>query len=87
MWLGCREIVLLGCDFDYSGSSPRFYFESNPAPEDALISVQVRNIGNAVRQLSLLNISIVNCSKCSMLRPYVPTYEFDQLFLPETDEG
>lgn len=80
VWLGCSEIVLLGCDFNYSGSMPRFYSESNPAPDDVLVSVQVRNIANAVLQLSKRNITIVNCSKNSMLRPFVRSCSFDKLF-------
>ena len=80
VWLGCSEIVLLGCDFNYSGSTPRFYSESNPAPEDILVSVQVRNIANAVRQLSIQNIAVVNCSSISMLRPFVPSCTFEKLF-------
>lgn len=79
VWLGCSEIVLLGCDFNYSGSMPRFYSESNPAPEDLLLSVQVRNIANAVRQLSTRNIKVVNCSNTSMLRLFVPSCAFENL--------
>lgn len=80
VWLGCSEIILLGCDFNYSGSTPRFYSESNPAPEDILVSVQVRNIANAVLQLSKRNIAVVNCSNNSMLRPFVPSCAFEKLF-------
>jgi hypothetical protein len=80
VWLGCSEIVLLGCDFNYSGTTPRFYSESNPAPEDVLVSVQVRNISNAARQLSMRNITVVNCSSISMLRPFVPSCAFETLF-------
>lgn len=80
VWLGCSEIVLLGCDFNYSGSTPRFYSESNPAPEDVLVSVQVRNIANAVVQLSKRNIAVVNCSSNSMLRPFVPSCDFEKFF-------
>jgi hypothetical protein len=80
VWLGCSEIVLLGCDFNYSGITPRFYSESNPAPEDILVSVQVRNIANAVRQLAMRNIAVVNCSSISMLRPFVPSCAFEKLF-------
>lgn len=77
VWLGCIEIVLLGCDFNYKKSYARFYSESKIAPDDALISVQVRNIANSVRLLKERGVSVFNCSVGSMLRSYVKYEKFE----------
>ena len=79
-YLGCTEVVLLGCDYSYPPNRPRFYAEVDPSPSDPMVSVQVRNVAEAVRLLKRRGITVVNCSPVSVLRPYVPTASFASLF-------
>lgn len=80
-WLGCKEIVLLGCDFNYKNFQPRFYRESKVATDDALISVQIRNIANAVMILKERGVTVFNCSLDSLLRAYVKYEKFENLVI------
>ena len=75
-YLGARRIVLLGNDFRYSSSQPRFYKEEVPQAHDPFLSVQIWNVRNAVVALEARQVEVVICTKSSTLVPYVPFLDF-----------
>lgn len=83
--LGCGKIYLLGVDLRYTPESPRFYQEADPQVEDAFTSVQIWNISNARRELERKGTRLINCSRNSLLRPYLPFANFGEV-LPSSVE-
>jgi len=77
-YLGCKKIYLMGVDLRYQLEQPRCYAETSPQVEDAFTSVQIWNIANAARVLSKHGVTLSNCSKNSLLRPYLPFIPFIQ---------
>ncbi|MDA6494840.1 hypothetical protein OSL15_24175, partial [Escherichia coli] len=59
----------------YPRSKPRFYSEKKTSPIDNFTCVQIKNIREAYKQLKQHNIGLFNCSKNSLLRPYLPYSE------------
>lgn len=74
-YLGASNIFLIGVDLHYPRNQPRFYAESTPAPIDNFTCVQIKNIRDAYLKLKEKNIGLYNCSKNSLLKPYIPFYE------------
>ncbi|MFM5100815.1 hypothetical protein ACEUA1_03195 [Aeromonas veronii] len=74
-YLGAKNIYLCGVDLQYPRDKPRFYSEREPAPIDNFTCVQIKNIRDAYKKLQQKNIGLFNCSKNSLLTPYIPFYE------------
>ncbi|MCF5866929.1 6-hydroxymethylpterin diphosphokinase MptE-like protein [Aeromonas veronii] len=74
-YLGASNIYLVGVDLQYPKDKPRFYAEREPAPIDNFTCVQIKNIRNAYKILQQKNIGLFNCSKNSLLKPYIPFSE------------
>lgn len=74
-YLGAKNIYLVGVDLQYPRDKPRFYAEREPAPIDNFTCVQIKNIRDAYKKLKYKNIGLFNCSKNSLLKPYIPFYE------------
>jgi hypothetical protein len=79
VFLGCRDIVLLGVDLRYAQDQPRFYAESEPQFDDPFTSVQIHNLVKAAREIESRGGRVVGCSKRSFLRTYLPYMEFDRI--------
>ena len=79
-YLGAKEIYLLGVDLSYTGNQLRFYDEKDPSPVDPYRGTQVHNITTADHELQKEQIGLYNCSKSSVLRPYLGFTPFKQLF-------
>jgi hypothetical protein len=75
-YAGSSQIVLLGNDFRYPRSQPRFYHESNPQPPDPFLSVQLWNVRLACRELAARGVAMFLCTRDSNLAPYVPYRDF-----------
>ncbi|MFM5253288.1 6-hydroxymethylpterin diphosphokinase MptE-like protein [Aeromonas hydrophila] len=74
-YLGARNIYLVGVDLQYPRDKPRFYSEREPAPIDNFTCVQIKNIRDAYKALQQKNVGLFNCSKNSLLKPYLPFFE------------
>ena len=71
-FLGCKRIFLLGNDLTYSDTNPRFYKEETVQEFDRFTSIQIWNIRNAYKELKAEGVEIYNCSRQSLLQPYIP---------------
>ncbi len=71
-YLGAKNIYILGMDLTYSGKTPRFYEEDTVQEFDQFTSVQIRNVRNAYKRLKESGVNLYNCSKDSLLYPYLP---------------
>lgn len=78
--IGVSEVYLLGVDLRYSEDSPRFYAEKNAQLEDANTSIQIFNITNSADYFRQKGGGLFNCSERSMLRPYIATKRFCEIF-------
>jgi len=77
-YLGAKNIYILGMDLKYDGSNPRFYKEEDVQEFDSFTSVQIMNVRNAYLELKDKNINLYNCSKNSLLYPYLPFKNFEE---------
>ncbi|MED7820126.1 MULTISPECIES: 6-hydroxymethylpterin diphosphokinase MptE-like protein [unclassified Francisella] len=78
VYLGAKNIYILGMDLKYSGSEPRFYQETEVQEYDSFTSTQIMNVRNAFLLLKDKGINLFNCSYNSLLYPYLPYVEFNQ---------
>ena len=76
VYLGCKEIYLLGLDLNYGLGGERFYKENCPQLEDSRISVQVKNIFDAFVLLKAKGVNLWHCNKQSFIAPYIPYIDF-----------
>jgi len=74
-YLGCKRIFLLGNDLTYSSKNPRFYKEYIAQEFDRFTSIQIWNIRNSYNILNEHGVQLYNCSKQSLLRPYIPFFK------------
>lgn len=72
-YLGAKNIYLIGVDLQYPSDQPRFYNEKNPAPVDNFTCVQIKNIRDAYLKLKEKGSIVYNCSRNSLLVPYIPS--------------
>lgn len=79
-YIGCKQIYLLGVDLNYMSGRMRFYDEDVIEFPDPFISVQIFNIKNAFHYLSKSGVDLINCSKYSFVRPYLPYTDFRYIF-------
>ena len=82
-YLGCKNIYLLGVDFNYvileeNGKQVRSYAESKTQEFDTLLSVQMQNIANSHGILKKHGVNLWLCSKESLLLPYIPYKSFEE---------
>ena len=77
-YMGCQDIYLLGVDMRYSDESPRFYSEEVPQMPDNLISVQLKNIADAYRELKREGRHLMCCTESSFLRAYLPFMDYER---------
>lgn len=77
-YLGAKNIYILGMDLKYNGNTPRFYKEDEVQEFDSFTSVQISNVRNAYLELKERGINLYNCSKNSLLYPYLPFIEFNE---------
>lgn len=75
-YAGASTIYLLGNDFRYPPSQPRFYYESNPQPPDPFLSIQLWNIRLAWKELRVRGVDMYVCTRDTNLAPYVPLIDF-----------
>lgn len=80
VYLGAKNIYILGMDLKYDGSNPRFYKEDDVQEFDSFTSVQVMNVRNAYIELRKFNVNLYNCSQNSLLYPYLPFKSFESTF-------
>lgn len=78
--LGVKDVYLMGVDLKYPDDSPRFYRETEAQLDDANTSVQIFNIKKAEHFFVKNGGRILNCSKNSLLRPYLGWENFDDVF-------
>jgi hypothetical protein len=78
-YLGAKNIYILGVDLKYNGINPRFYIEDVVQEYDHAISVQIYNIRNAFLQLKKKGVGLFNCSKLSLIAPYIPYKNLKEL--------
>jgi len=76
VYLGAKNIYILGMNLKYNGESPRFYKEDQVQEFDSFTSVQISNVRNAYLELKGKGINLYNCSKNSLLYPYLPFISF-----------
>lgn len=77
-YLGAKNIYILGMDLKYDGTNPRFYKEDIVQEFDSFTSLQILNVRNAYLELKKKGINLFNCSKKSLLYPYLPFYNFTE---------
>lgn len=83
--LGCNNIYILGLDLtNYISSKIRFYNESNPQEYDLFISTQIFNISNAYKIMKKEKINIYHCNKKSLISPYIPFLNYNEIFMNHT---
>jgi len=78
-YLGAKNIYILGMDLRYNGKNPRFYKENIVQEYDHFTSVQIHNIRNSYLELKKAGVNLFNCSKESLIGPYVPFRDFSSL--------
>ncbi|WOG29987.1 hypothetical protein [Endozoicomonas sp. 8E] len=76
VYLGCKDIYLLGLDLNYGLGGERFYKEESPQLEDSRVSVQIKNIFDAFVLLKDRGVNLWHCNKKSFISPYVPYINF-----------
>ncbi len=76
-YLGAKNIYILGMDLKYTGEIPRFYTEDKVQEFDSFTSVQIKNVRNAYLELKAKGVNLYNCSKNSLLYPYLPYSTFN----------
>jgi len=81
VYLGAKNIYILGMDLKYNGENPRFYKEEEVQEFDSFTSLQISNVRNAYLELQKKGINLYNCSKNSLLYPYLPFVSFENTFL------
>ena len=81
VYLGAKNIYILGMDLKYNGKNPRFYKEEEVQEFDSFTSLQISNVRNAYLELQKKGINLYNCSKNSLLYPYLPFVSFENTFL------
>ena len=64
-------------DLKYDGTNPRFYKEDIVQEFDSFTSLQILNVRNAYLELKKKDINLFNCSKNSLLYPYLPYINFN----------
>jgi len=79
-YLGAKNIYLLGMDLKYSKKAARFYKEKNVQEFDPFTSFQIWNVRNAYLELEKIGIRLYNCSKNSLLYPYLPYIDYNDTF-------
>lgn len=77
-YLGAKNIYILGVDLRYSKDQPRFYKEKEVQEFDSFTGVQITNIRNAFLELQEKNINLINCSKNSLIYPYLPYKKLEE---------
>jgi len=77
-YLGAKNIYILGMDLKYSGINPRFYNEVIPQEYDELTSIQIHNVRGAYLQLIDRGVNLYNCSKNSLIYPYLPFFNLEK---------
>lgn len=82
-YLGAKNIYILGMDLKYDGDKPRFYKEEKVQEYDSFTSFQIKNVRNAYLELSKKHINLFNCSKNSLLFPYLPFKSYMETFMKE----
>jgi hypothetical protein len=78
-YIGAKNIYLLGMDLNYSNNG-RFYKEAKFQEPDIDLSTQIYNVNFAYKELLNKNIKLYNCSKDSLLCPYIPYMSFEDTF-------
>lgn len=79
-YLGVKNIFLLGMDLKYTKKAPRFYKENKVQEFDNFTSRQIYNVRNAYKILKEKGITLYNCSKNSLLYPYLPYIDYKNTF-------
>lgn len=75
-YLGGKRIFLCGVDLKYDPLKPRFYKEDKVHSVDNFSCVQIHNIRESFKLFKMRGVDLFNCSPSSLLKPYIPYYDF-----------